>query len=264
MEIKKKTSASTDFSVFRQLKQRWQWNPGWDGFQQMIAGAGWLCLKRHHQRQRLMFLEAGLTASPEEGERSLTLASTALASLVAFLPPYFLSPRLSVASCLPREKAAYVIKQWLATNLSLSPSTSTESTLLNVLLLPTHQSYPFPLHAVKRGTEDDDMWLTMVLGGPSTVNQQQSISQWQQCGPGSRYPSSEARVQDYPWQRRHSWDQTSSTMENCGSSILSTPVTALSPRASKTRCHLWCSHLPGDRSRDRAEMKHHLTQRNCH
>ena len=55
----------------------------------------------------------GLTVSPEVGRRSLTFDSTALDSSGLPPSPSFLPPRPSVASCLPRMKAVYVIKQGL-------------------------------------------------------------------------------------------------------------------------------------------------------
>ena len=115
----KKTSASTDFSVFGWLKQRWQWNPGWDSFpddSMTVSEEAPLTAGAHVPG-------TGLTASPEDGRRFLTLESTALASTSLPPSPSFLPPRLSVASCLPREKVVYVIKQWLVKfNLSLLTS----------------------------------------------------------------------------------------------------------------------------------------------
>ena len=114
----KKTSASTDFSVFGWLKQRWQWNPGWDSFpddSMTVSEESPLTAGAHVPG-------TWLTASPEDG-RFLTLESTALASTSLPPSPSFLPPRLSVASCLPREKVVYVIKQWLVKfNLSLLTS----------------------------------------------------------------------------------------------------------------------------------------------
>lgn len=106
-----------------------------------------------------------------------------------------------------------------------------EHLLVSCSFLPI-RAYPFPLHTVKGVQKMMTCdWRWSFFGGPSTVNQQQSISQWQQCGPGSRYPSSEREgTQDSPVAKTTFLEtRRCSTMENCGSSILSTPVTALSP-----------------------------------